>query len=163
MKEDQVTQGTGEQPRDGLMDQILRNLSSKLLFHGQKKQAGLKCIIGDNLTSHLSMKVIQRCEELHIKFVFLSANTTHLCQLLDVVCLAPVKKEWRSILTDYNMKHPHSVSLNKLVLPILLDKINPRITESIKSGFRTVILIIKVDKVTPFGQLTLPTPLFNFY
>lgn len=37
MKEDQVTQGTGEQPRDGLMDQILRNLSSKLLFHGQKK------------------------------------------------------------------------------------------------------------------------------
>lgn len=77
----------------------------QIIVSWANKQEGPKCIIGDNLSSHLSMNVIQRCEELDIRFVFLPANATHLCLPLDVACFDPIKKVWRNILTDYKMKH----------------------------------------------------------
>ena len=45
-----------------------------------KKLNGRKIMIGDNLSSHLSLKVIQKCEEHDIAFVFLPSNSTHMTQ-----------------------------------------------------------------------------------
>ncbi|XP_055615154.1 uncharacterized protein LOC129761457 [Toxorhynchites rutilus septentrionalis] len=42
-------------------------------------------IIGDNVASHLSFRVLQSCIANNISFVLLPPNSTHLCQPLDVV------------------------------------------------------------------------------
>ncbi|XP_065654821.1 uncharacterized protein LOC136081436 [Hydra vulgaris] len=62
-----------------------------------KKQTGKKALIGDNLSSHLSHKVIHSCEKHNIRFICLLPNSTHLLQPLDVAFFAPLKKAWRSI------------------------------------------------------------------
>ena len=46
-----------------------------------KKRNGPKVMIGDNLSSHLSIDIIQKCVENDIRFVFLPANSTHLVQV----------------------------------------------------------------------------------
>jgi len=49
-----------------------------------RKLSGKNVLISDNLSSHLSEEVINACEKNNIAFVFLPANSTHLCQPLDV-------------------------------------------------------------------------------
>lgn len=49
-----------------------------------KKKNGTKDFIGDNLASHISAGVLDTCLENNIKYVFLPANGSHLCQPLDV-------------------------------------------------------------------------------
>lgn len=68
---------------------------------------GKKVVICDNLSSHLSVDVIEICERNDIKFVFIPANSTHLTQPLDVVFFGPLKKVWRKILLQYKMEHPN--------------------------------------------------------
>lgn len=51
------------------------------------KLEGRKVLIGDNLSSHLSMEVITFCQEKNICFVFLPGNSTHLTQPLDIAFL----------------------------------------------------------------------------
>ena len=63
-----------------------------------KKLPGKKVLIGDNLSSHLSLEVISACEENDISFIFLPPNSTHLCQPLDVSFFRPLKIAWRQIL-----------------------------------------------------------------
>ena len=50
----------------------------KVPFRYLSKQQGKKVVIGDNLASHLSVKVIEMCEANNIAFVFLPPNSTHL-------------------------------------------------------------------------------------
>ncbi|CAG4979283.1 unnamed protein product [Parnassius apollo] len=45
-----------------------------------EKKEGKKILIGDNLSSHLSVDVIKLCQEKDIHFIFLPANSTHLTQ-----------------------------------------------------------------------------------
>lgn len=59
---------------------------------------GKKVIIGDNLSSHLSPEVIEKCEQNAIQFCFLPANATHLLQPLDVAFFRPMKTSWRKVL-----------------------------------------------------------------
>lgn len=61
-----------------------------------KDKVGKKCLIGDNLSSHLSMETIKLCREKYI-VRFLPANSTHLAQPLDVVFFRPMKKAWRYV------------------------------------------------------------------
>jgi len=65
------------------------------------RKKGHKAIIGDNLSSHLSERVIKSCKANNIHFICLPANSTHLTQSLDVVFFAPLKKKWRSIISDW--------------------------------------------------------------
>ena len=49
-----------------------------LLLPRLKRQEGKKVMIGDNLSSHISQQVLQKCEENNISFVALPPNSTHL-------------------------------------------------------------------------------------
>ena len=59
-----------------------------------------RILIGDNLSSFLSMTVIEACQELDIRLVLLPSNSTHLCRPFDVAQLEPSSslgaKCWRS-------------------------------------------------------------------
>jgi hypothetical protein len=65
-----------------------------------KKQSGQKVLIGDNLSSHLSEKVIHQCQNHNIKFICLPPHSTHLTQPLDVTYFHPLKVEWRKRLCE---------------------------------------------------------------
>ena len=65
------------------------------------KKEGRRVIIGDNLTSHISLKTLQLCEENDISFICLPPNATHILQPLDVAYFSSLKKNWRDILSQW--------------------------------------------------------------
>lgn len=62
--------------------EILQEWFEKILVPHVRKLEGLVVLIGDNLSSHLSLSVIRRCQDENIRFVLLPANSTHICQHL---------------------------------------------------------------------------------
>ena len=62
------------------------------------RMLGRKVLIGDNLGSHFSAKVIETCKTNVILFICLPPNSTRLCQPLDVAVFRPLKVEWKDIL-----------------------------------------------------------------
>jgi len=53
-------------------------------------------LIGDNLSSHINVAVLELCQQHNVSFVALPPNSTHLTQPLDVVLLLLVKKILRA-------------------------------------------------------------------
>lgn len=106
------------------------------------KQEGKKVLIGDNLSSHLSEKVIAACKEHNISFVCLVANATHLLQPLDVAFFAPLKKTWRMILTAWK-KTPRGRRNNvlpkedfsRLLAELMAKVLNETACQNLISGF----------------------------
>ena len=98
-----------------------------------------KVMIGDNLASHLSFKMVKTCFENNIRFAFLPPNSTHMTQPLDVAFFAPLKNEWRKILMKWK-KYNRGV-LPKSLFPSLLRQtitnLGPRSATNLISGFRT--------------------------
>lgn len=70
-----------------------------------KKSTGDLVVIGDNLSSHFSDEVIELCLKYHIRFVMLPANSTHICQPLDISFFRPSKIAWRQVLEDWKRKN----------------------------------------------------------
>lgn len=107
-----------------------------------KNQAGTKVLIGDNLSSHISPLVLQKCQENDIKFVCLPANSTHLTQPLDVAFFGPMKRIWRNILREWKETRVGGsfTTLPKDLFPSLLKKLLEGLQENqaanIISGFR---------------------------
>ena len=103
-----------------------------------KRLEGKKVLIGDNLSSHLSLHVIQECENNDIQFVLLPPNATHLLQPLDVAFFAPMKKAWRKCLEEWKLKNRGV--LPKSEFPALLNKclesIQIKASSNISAGFR---------------------------
>lgn len=111
---------------------------------------GQKVMIGDNLSSHITLEVIEECERLGIRFVLLPPNTTHLCQPLDVAYFAPLKKSWRKILNDWKMrrKGPFQKSDFPSLLQRTLEDINATSKKNIISGFKACgIIPLNPDEV----------------
>lgn len=78
-------------------------------------------LIGDNLASHFSERVITLARENNIAFVCLPKNSTHICQPLDVAFFRPLKQRWRIILDDWKAKkQTKSSSVTKDKFPGLL-------------------------------------------
>lgn len=67
-------------------------------FEDFNSKTGKKILIEDNLSSHLSLNTIKKCQEQDVHFVFLPPNSTHLTQPLDVAFFRPMKVAWRDIL-----------------------------------------------------------------
>ncbi|CAK1590184.1 unnamed protein product [Parnassius mnemosyne] len=101
---------------------------------------GPKLVIGDKLSSHINVDVVELCERHNIRFVLLQPNSTHLTQPLDVAFFAPLKRTWRKILMKYKIENPKQTSLNKIHFPILLkqliEEVNLNKADNLISGFR---------------------------
>ena len=108
-----------------------------------KKQTGPCVMIGDNLSSHISLNVIQQCQQHDISFVLLPPNSTHILQPLDVSFFKPLKSAWRNVLLEWKKFSRGAIS--KDVFPALLketlDKIKASESQNIKSGFRATGII----------------------
>lgn len=122
-----------------------------------KKLSGKKFLIGDNLSSHISMEAINLCLEHNIHFIFLPPNSTHLTQPLDVAFFAPLKKAWREILTKWKLgpgRYFSSVPKDKFprLLNNLLKKIETNASSNTRSGFKKCG-IIPVNKEEVLNML----------
>lgn len=113
-----------------------------LLLPRLKRQEGVKVLIGDNLSSHINISVIEACEENNIRFVCLPPHSTHLTQPLDVAYFHPMKVAWRKILQNWRKtSHGQKTStLQKDQFPKLLKVLTEALMESkgenLVSGFR---------------------------
>lgn len=111
---------------------------NEILLPYAKKLDGLKVLICDNLSSHLSLNVIKLCQEHEILFVLLPPNSTHLCQPLDVAFFRPLKAAWRRVLDEWKI-HNKGV-IQKSAFPRLLketfEKIGTSSKSNVISGFR---------------------------
>jgi len=107
-------------------------------FKKAGKKEDEKVLIGDNLASHLSPRVVELCEEYNIKFIFLPPNPTHICQPLDVAFYRPFKRSWRKVLSEWKLSNRGV--LPKSVFPSMLkkalDQLGPEnLKKNAKSGF----------------------------
>ncbi|KAJ2939488.1 hypothetical protein O0L34_g6309 [Tuta absoluta] len=97
-----------------------------------------KVLIGDNLASHVSKWVLDKCVEENIRFVLLPPNSTGLCQPLDVAFFKPLKTKWSQVLTQWKMKNRGVVP--KDVFPRLLksclDEMKDKAADNIRAGFK---------------------------
>lgn len=107
-----------------------------------KKSEGKKVLIGDNLSSHVNLRVLKACKEENIAFIALPPNSTHLTQPLDIAFFRPMKLHWRAILDDWKMTPDgrRLPTVPKSVFPSLLHKLWVKISvnggDNLKSGFR---------------------------
>ncbi|XP_039298507.1 tigger transposable element-derived protein 7-like [Nilaparvata lugens] len=106
-----------------------------------QKESGTKVIIGDNLSSHISVQILKICEQNDIRFVCLPANSTHITQPLDVAYYGPMKQEWRKILTNWkeaqrgkNLSNLPKDEFSKL-LKVLVDHLFVEKKQNMISGF----------------------------
>lgn len=104
---------------------------------------GPKVLLGDNLASHISAKVISQCANDNIRFILLPPNSTHLTQPLDVSVFRPIKTAWRKTLQEWK-KH-NKGTVRKDVFPRLLNQTLNRGSlsneQNIKSGFEATGLL----------------------
>ena len=104
---------------------------------------GRKVILGDNLSSHFSKRVLELSEQNNLTFICLPPNSTHLLQPLDVAFFAPLKRKWRKILDAWkSSQRKQSQLLSKDAFPRLLkqlcDEVCPfhETNDNLKSGFK---------------------------
>lgn len=113
----------------------------KVVIPFVKNKPGKKILIGDNLSTHLTIEGIRMCSKYNILFVFLPPNSTHLTQPLDVAFFRPLKIAWRKILTTWKCGNgSNESSVPKEQFPKLLNNLMDAIKEkqivNIQSGFK---------------------------
>ena len=114
-----------------------------------------KVLIGDNLSSHFSNEVLDLCEKNNINFICMPPNATHFCQPLDVAYFAPMKRQWRKILTDFkpsNQKNAGTVPKDQFPRLLKLLMKMPNQNENLIAGFRKCG-IFPLDKTQVLGLL----------
>lgn len=97
-----------------------------------------KVMIGDNLSSHLSLDIIEKCKTHNIRFVMLPPNATHLCQPFDVAFFKGLKVSWRRVLTEWKLKNRGNLPKDKFpeLLKKVLKELSPRSMINLTAGFR---------------------------
>lgn len=120
---------------------------------------GVKYLIGDNLSSHLSLDTIKKCDESSVKFIFLPSNSTHITQPLDVAFFRPLKISWRATLEEWkNGPGRCEATIPKHKFPSLLKKVFETCkAENVISGFRKSG-IVPLDRHQVLKMLPSPTP-----
>lgn len=92
----------------------------RVLLPHIRRQPGKKVLLGDNLSSHISVEVIELCREHDIEFVCLPCNSTDKMQPLDVGFFGPMKQAWRKLLQAYAKADPTAKLLEKKEFPRML-------------------------------------------
>ena len=95
----------------------------KIFLPSVKRQPGRKLMFGDNLSSHLSIEVIDLCRENQIEFVCLLPNSTDKLQPLDVGVFGPLKSKWKKQVQKYKNLDPKANLLQKTVFPAMLKEL----------------------------------------
>lgn len=99
-------------------------------------------LIGDNLSSHINIKVLELCQAKNILFVCLPPNATHIAQPLDMAFFSPMKLLWRGILTRWKESKSGSKysTIPEEMFPELLRelvyKLEENGSENLKLGFQ---------------------------
>lgn len=102
-----------------------------------KDKPGKKVLIGDNLSSHLSIEVIRICEKQNILFIFLPANSTHLTQPLDIAFFRPMKIAWKFFLLKWKKTDGRTqASVPKGCFPRLLKQLINDLSENVESNLK---------------------------
>lgn len=99
-----------------------------------RRKEGKKVMIGDNLGSHMSLRIIEECEQNNIAFIFLPAHSTHVCQPMDVAVFGPVKKQWRKILKNWKVMNTGVVP--KSMIPRLLSELTAALDANMENNIR---------------------------
>lgn len=149
--------------KNGWFDQFtFEDWFHKIALPYFSKRSGKKILIGDNLSSHISVEVINKCKEHDISFILLPPNATHLCQPLDVAYFRPLKESWRSVLRNWKMEHRGV--FQKSDFPNLLyqtfKKVELNSAKNIKSGF-AACGILPPDRERVLKKLADYTPTQN--
>lgn len=133
-----------------------------------------KVVIGDNLASHFSPRVVEAAEENNIYMTPLPANSTHLMQPLDVSFFAPMKRKWREILDSWRKECRRKGSIPKEHFPRLLNRLWSQIENTsatnLQSGFRATGLspfnpervLAKIPGAKPDSERVLDSSLLEF-
>lgn len=89
-----------------------------------KNKVGKKVLIGDNLSSHITIRSLQLAKENDVVLIFLPPNSTNLLQPLDVAYFASLKTFWREVLQQWRETRQGkvTVALPKSVFSQLLKK-----------------------------------------
>lgn len=97
-------------------------------------------LLGDNLASHFSPKVIEACRHSKIYITPFPPNATHLMQPLDVAVFAPMKRKWREILDQWRKESRNPGCIPKEQFPVLLNRlwigISETVSKNLVSGFK---------------------------
>ena len=88
---------------------------------------GTKVLIGDNLPSHFSSDVIEKIQKHSIRFATMPANSTHLCQPLDVAVFGPTKRVRRKIPDKWQKETCSEESIPKSQFPSMFRKLCNRL------------------------------------
>jgi len=68
-----------------------------------------RVIFLDGHSSHFSLELLRKAQELDIKLIAYPAHCTHILQGLDVVCFARLKKELADEIRDWNDRHQRGI------------------------------------------------------
>ena len=75
-----------------------------------EKANGHTCLLFlDGHSLHFSLELLQKAQELNVKFVTYPAHCTHILQGLDVVCLVKLKRELADEIHDWNDCHQQGI------------------------------------------------------
>ncbi|KAG5878583.1 hypothetical protein JTB14_033185 [Gonioctena quinquepunctata] len=83
---------------------------------------GTECIIGDNLASHISVRVLDLCIDNNIKILLLPPNSTHSGQPLSLTYFSPLKTACRKMLQGFK-NNRYRGSMTRVVFPRHLKKL----------------------------------------
>jgi len=163
--------------KSGWFDNLtFQNWFFRIFLPNAKNKLGPKVLICDNLSSHLDRKVLDKCKEHNIKFVFLPPNTTHLTQPLDVAFFAPMKRCWRSLLGEWKCTTmgQKCTTLPKSEFPRMLAQLWTKITlnsaNNLMAGFRKCgitpcdadVLLSRLPKKDRVNLQSIGTGFINF-
>lgn len=95
----------------------------KVFLPHVRRLPGKKILLCDNLSSHISVEVVDLCKESNVEFVCLPANSTDKLQPLDVGVFAPMKRKWREQLQRYADQDPSAKLLTKSSFPGMLKEL----------------------------------------
>jgi hypothetical protein len=112
---------------------------------------GRKVIIGDNLSSHFSEKVLSLAKDNDISFTCLPPNSTHLAQPLDVAFYGPLKRSWRVVLDEWKTSQKkRSALVTKDAFPGLLKRLYSTIYPAGQEKSSNLVAGFKKSGINPF-------------
>lgn len=106
-------------------------------------------ILSDNLSSHITSRTLQLCEENNIKFICLVPNSTHLLQPLDVSYFSSLKTNWRKVLADWRKTRRGKVT-NALPKEVFAKLLTKTLEVGADTAARNAIAGFKACGIYPF-------------